>query len=207
MGEVAGRDRPPLDLYLRDAWPTTTTLRGMAKESGWSIARLSTRARELGLTPRATRVSSREERELVALYEQGLSISAIASGSGRYSATVRACLVRSGIRIRSSEEVTRKWQINHQAFAAPLTAEAWYWLGFLATDGCVIGCQVQLNLQSSSTPVLERCSDFLGCPNKPLQAGGAGGAKGLRVNSAKLVRGPGETRSGPPEDVVTTGQR
>jgi hypothetical protein len=181
-------ERPPLDLYLRSVWLTPITLRDMAAESGWSIARLSTRARELGLPARATRVSAAEESEFVALYEQGLSVRAIASRSARYSATVRASLVRSGVTIRSSEEVTRKWPINHRAFSSPLNPEAWYWLGFLATDGCVIGCQVQLNLRSSSVPTLERFRDFLGCPDKPLQAGGAGGAKGLRVYSARLAR-------------------
>lgn len=89
----------------------------------------------LGKWKRLTEV---ESAEIAQRYSEGETMEALmreyACGTGQLYKALRVNRVVP----RSRRETRTRYSKNERAFDAPLTAEALYWLGFLATDGCVV---------------------------------------------------------------------
>ena len=142
----------------------------------------------LGLEPRSPRVSGGEKEAWRVAYENGSTVAQIARESGRYAATISKALTEAGIRIVAGAERVRRWPVRHDAFSPPLTAEAWYWIGFLAADGYVRRSQVCLGLKPSSAPTLRRFMEFVGSAERPLRITAAGNQLAAEVSSAQIAR-------------------
>jgi hypothetical protein len=89
--------------------------------------------------------------------------------------------------IVNRHERSRRWPVNHSAFATPLNVEAWYWLGFLAADGNVAGTRVSFGLAPGSESALRRFTEFMGCPERPLRLSANGRQLIAEVHSRPVV--------------------
>ena len=181
-------DESERDEILVAGWDAGLPLRELASRTGRSISWASRRARRLGLKQRDPSLSASEREFVVAAYRDGRTISGIAGELARSREATRKVLVEAGMRIASGAERARKWPVDHFAFAAPLSPEAWYWLGFLAADGNVSGTRLSLGLSPRSEDVLHRFQAFLGCPEKPIRLAARGRQLIADVHSTQLVR-------------------
>src|SRR5918999_1722778 len=171
------------DHLIIERWSRGITVRALAMATGRSACWVSTRARRLGLPARREPFSDSEATAAIAAYQAGDSLTAVAKQLGRSVEAVRAALVRAGVTIQGAAERSRRWPVSHSAFSSPLSSEAWYWLGFLAADGCVSGTRVSLGLAPHSEGALRRFARFMGCPGKPLRTAARGRQLVLEVHS------------------------
>jgi hypothetical protein len=181
--DPAGRDE-----LLIAGWEAGLTIRVLASRTDRSTSWVSRRARALGLELRSRPLSRPEVDAAINAYRDGWPVTEIAAYLGRSKEATRNALVGAGLRIASGAERARRWPVDHHAFGAPLTCEAWYWLGFLAADGNVRGTRLTLGLAPSSEAVLHRFQAFLGCPEKPLRLGARGRQLIADVHSPQIVR-------------------
>jgi hypothetical protein len=133
---------------------------------------------------RSRKVRAADRDEFRALYLTGLTIAEVASRTGFHRDTVRRALVASGVTLQNR---SRKWPARHDAFAKPLSAEAWYWLGMLAADGCVQGPQISLVQHASRAAMLRRFLTFVGSPDRPLRVTNAGNGFVADVSSRSMA--------------------
>jgi hypothetical protein len=181
-------DATERDEILIAGWDAGLTLGPLASRTGCSISWVSRRARKLGLKSRSRSFSAGEVEFALTAYRNGRTIAGIAADLGRSHEATRRVLVKAGMRIASGAERARRWPVDHFAFAAPLSAEAWYWIGFLAADGNVHGTRLSLGLSPSSENALRRFQTFLACPEKPIRLAARGRQLVADVHSPQLVR-------------------
>jgi lambda repressor-like predicted transcriptional regulator len=151
---------------LRKLWAEGVTLKEIGAEFGLSAASICRHAQRLGLDGRSRNVRAADRDEFRALYVAGLTIADVASRTGFHRDTVRRALVASGVTLQNR---SRRWPVRHEAFAEPRSAEASYWLGMLAADGCVQGPKISLVQHASRVAMLRRFLTFVGSPDRPLR--------------------------------------
>jgi hypothetical protein len=170
-------------------WRNGVTVRELSGAIGLAPSAICRHAQRLGLPRRSRQVLDSDRDAFCALYATGLTISGIAARTGFHRDTVRRALVSRGVAI---EDRTRKWPVRHDAFADPVTAEGWYWIGMLAADGCVQGPSISLVQKTSRAAMLKRFLDFVGSPGRPFRSinGGAGSVADVssRAIAADLAR-------------------
>lgn len=175
------------DRIVLEAWESGIPVRELARLTGRSAGWVSRRAHRLGLRARRPAFSDREAAAAVAAYQAGDSLTEVAAQLDRSVGAVRAALVQAGVAISGAAERSRRWPVNHGAFSSPLNSEAWYWLGFLAADGNVMGTRVSLGLSPSSESALRRFRRFMGCPEKPLRTTANGRQLVLELHSPAVT--------------------
>lgn len=113
--------------------------------------------------------------QMAEAYQTGESTPKIAERFGADVSTVCHVLQQRGIVARPIEDRGRVHALNQDAFAAPLSDEAAYWVGFLMADGCVMQragskapAVLTLSLQRSDSAHVEKFRAFLGSSH-PLQ--------------------------------------
>ena len=89
-----------------------------------------------------------------------------------------------GVRLHNR---SRKWPVHDDAFAQPLSDEAWYWIGMLAADGCVRGPQISLVQHASRAPMLRRFLTFVGGPERRLRSINRGAGLVADVSSRRMA--------------------
>jgi hypothetical protein len=175
------------DFGIECAWLEGVPLDEICRRFDLSKSRVSTIAKNRGLPQRQPRPTTSDRDQFVALYRKGLTITAIAACTGWHRDTVARTLRGAEIQIRSAAELARRWPVHHDAFAPPVSAEAWYWIGLLAADGYVRGASITLGLKNSSEPVLHRFLAFVGSPSRPLIPNSHNPAQIARASSPHLV--------------------
>jgi hypothetical protein len=113
------------DRIVTEMWSSGVSVRQIGAMVGRDPGWVSVRAAKLGLPPRSPRVSTDEKTEWCAAYGNGATISDLSRRSGRYSTTIRKVLVEAGIDIIDAPTRARKWPVRNEAFAPPLSSEAW----------------------------------------------------------------------------------
>jgi hypothetical protein len=87
---------------------------------------------------RARKTLSSAEREMILdRYIGGESAKAIASEFGTVGLVVTGIVRRAGLIPRGPREASTKHTVNHAAFDPPLDDVKLYWMGMMATDGCI----------------------------------------------------------------------
>jgi hypothetical protein len=169
---------------LRVLWAEGVTLKEIGAELGLTAASICRHAQQLGLDGRGRKVRAADRDEFRALYLTGLTLAEVASRTGFHRDTVRRALVTSGVTLQNR---SRKWPVRHDAFAEPLSAKAWYWLGMLAADGCVQGPHISLVQHASRVAMLRRFLTFVGSPDRPLRVTNAGSGFVADVSSRRMA--------------------
>jgi hypothetical protein len=113
-----------------------------------------------------------------------LTIGQVASRTGFYRDTIRRALHTDGVAI---EQRSRRWPVRHDAFAEPLSAEAWNWMGMLAADGCVRGPSICLVQHVSRAAMLRRFLAFVGSPDRPFRLNKDGKIASADVSSPRMA--------------------
>jgi hypothetical protein len=153
-------------------------------ELGLSGASICRHAQRLGLPRRSRKVRAADRDEFRALYLTGLTLAQVASRTGFHRDTVRKTLLVSDVTLQNR---SRKWPVRHDAFANPLSAEAWYWLGMLAADGCVRGPQISLVQHASRAAMLRRFLSFVGSPGRPFREINGGDGFVADISSGRMA--------------------
>ena len=97
------------------------------------------------------------EDEIVKRYQSGENTKSIAMDLGTYNTTIRRILIRNGIAPRSNSEAQRI--VKENPF---LNIERDYWLGLLASDGCLTNNAIVLELQEQDEYILREYIKFIG---------------------------------------------
>ena len=109
----------------------------------------------------------------------------LARESGWHRDTIRRALRGSDVRMRGHQQ-GRKWHVDHDAFSEPLSGEAWYWIGMLAADGCVLGPTIELT--QTDKALLQRFLVFLNVADAPIRSHVVHqNVRSVRVRSARLA--------------------
>jgi hypothetical protein len=172
------------EAVLRELWSDGVTVRRIGAELGLSGASICRHAQRLGLERRSRPLQAADRDEFRTLYGTGLTITEVASRTGFHRDTVRRALVSSGVTLHDR---TRRWPVRHDAFAEPLSPEAWYWIGMLAADGCVQGPHVSLVQHASRAAMLERFLMFVGSPGRPFRVINGGNGLIADVSSPRMT--------------------
>jgi hypothetical protein len=175
------------DQVICQGWTSGKLLREIAAATELTVPSVSRRAKQIGLPPRAVRVSIEERDRFIRSYVEGASLRAIAARSGRDVGTVRTALRAAGVSLRGAAQ-TRTWPVHHGAFRPPLSPEALYWLGFLAADGSVRGSRIDLVQRNGCEDVLRRFLIFIGSGSRPLILSANRRAKHAVVSSPSIAR-------------------
>lgn len=169
---------------LRGLWTEGATGKYIGAVLGLSEASISRHAQRLGLGMRSRRASTADRDEFRRLYLTGLTLAEVASRTGFHRDTVRNALLASGVTLQNR---SRRWPVRHDAFGEPLSAEAWYWVGMLAADGCVRGPQISLVQHASRAAMLRRFLTFVGSPDRPFRVMNRGDGLVADVSSTQMA--------------------
>jgi hypothetical protein len=169
---------------LRALWAEGVTLKKIGAELGTSAASICRHAQRLGLGGRSRTVRADDRDEFRRLYQTGLTLAEVGSRTGFHRGTVRNALLSSGVTLQNR---SRKWPVRHEAFAEPLSAEAWYWVGMLAADGCVRGPLISLVQHASRAGMLQRFLSFAGSPDRPFRVMHQGNGLVADVSSPQMA--------------------
>lgn len=103
-----------------------------------------------------------KEREIVRLYtEERKNTVEIANIYNTYNTSIRRVLLRNNIKLRTTGEVLRSVELSDLS-SKEGTADFDYFLGLLATDGCVTGNAVVLDFSEANKELLNYWNEFLG---------------------------------------------
>lgn len=106
--------------------------------------------------------------EILSKYQSGVSICVLSQNTGHCMETIKHILLSNGITLRSRMEIITKYHPNHSAFNTINTEEAAYWLGFIASDGCIMGNQIHIALSADDTTHLEKFARWFS-PGYPIR--------------------------------------
>lgn len=90
-----------------------------------------------------------DEKYIVEEYLKGRTQKDIAVELGTFNTSIRRILLRNGIKPRNSREAQKRF-VNHN-----FLKDSHYWLGLLASDGCITGHSIVLQLQERDKYILE----------------------------------------------------
>lgn len=100
-----------------------------------------------------------DEQFIIQEYETGKTTKDIAISLGTYNTTIRRILKRNNVKLRTNSEIQNIVKTN--PFLKP---GANYWLGWLASDGCLTNGAIVLELQERDNSILEEYIKFIGYP-------------------------------------------
>lgn len=100
-----------------------------------------------------------DEQFIIQEYEAGRTTKDIAISLGTYNTTIRRILKRNNINLRTNSEIQGIVKTNPF-----LKSGANYWLGWLASDGCLTKGAIILELQERDSPILEEYIKFIEYP-------------------------------------------
>jgi hypothetical protein len=102
------------------------------------------------------------KQQVKSLYEQNKTLTEISEIVGIPYKRVQRYVLASGVKVKSSLEMTRsRSSINRKAFAE-LDEETAYWLGWIITDGCLSDRNiVSLYLKSTDVALLEQYKQYI----------------------------------------------
>jgi intein/homing endonuclease len=129
-----------------------------------------------------------QEQLIIKLHAEGLSPTKIGKKLGTYNTTIRRILLRNNITLKNSAEALSIMKSN--SFADLSNPDTFYWLGLLATDGCVTKINtVILDLKAEDKHILESYVKYLNSPVKIVTTTHYTGIKSFRVGfSDKNIR-------------------
>jgi hypothetical protein len=96
---------------------------------------------------------------IVTQYQKGISQKDIANELNTYNTTIRRILAREGIPVRGNDIVQAFVKKNH--FQNIDNPETQYWLGWLATDGCLTNNSIVLEVSEKDCYILEYYKKYL----------------------------------------------
>lgn len=106
--------------------------------------------------------SEEKEQEIIRLYtEENKNTNEIAKLYNTYNTSIRRVLQRYNIEIRSYGEAQRKVELE-DIKSKEGTRDFDYFLGLLATDGCITGNRVVLDFSEENKELLDYWNEFLG---------------------------------------------
>ena len=106
--------------------------------------------------------SKEKEQEIIRLYtEENKSTVEIANIFGTYNTSIRRVLERNNVRIRSYSEARRFVELEDIS-SKEGTNDFDYFLGLLATDGCVTNNKIILDFSEENKELLDYWNEFLG---------------------------------------------
>lgn len=106
--------------------------------------------------------SKEKEQEIIRLYtEENKSTLEIANIFGTYNTSIRRVLERNNVRIRSYSEAQRFVELEDIS-SKEGTNDFDYFLGLLATDGCVTDNKIILDFSEENKELLDYWNEFLG---------------------------------------------
>lgn len=109
----------------------------------------------------SNKFSEEKELEIVEAYLEGMNTNEIAKEQGTYNTSIRRVLLRRGITLRTNSEAHRV--VSLQDFTSREGSEDFdYFLGLLATDGCITGNRVVLDFSEENKELLHYWNEFLG---------------------------------------------
>lgn len=110
----------------------------------------------------SNKFSEDKEKEIVRLYvEENKNTNEIAKIFGTYNTSIRRVLLRNNIEIRSYGVAQRKVQLE-DIKSKEGTKDFDYFLGLLATDGCVTNNAIVLDFSEENKELLDYWNEFLG---------------------------------------------
>lgn len=121
---------------------------------------IPTRSKAEHKTP--NKFSEDKEQEIIRLYtEEGKNTNEIAKIYGTYNTSIRRVLERNNVEIRSYGVAQRKVELN-DIKSKEGTRDFDYFLGLLATDGCITDNRVVLDFSEQNKELLNYWNEFLG---------------------------------------------
>ena len=106
--------------------------------------------------------SEDKEKEIIRLYtEEGKNTVEIANIFNTYNTSIRRVLKRNNIKIRSNSEAHRVVELEDIS-SKESTRDFDYFIGLLATDGCVTGNKIVLEFGEKNKELLDYWNEFLG---------------------------------------------
>lgn len=107
------------------------------------------------------RFSIEKEAEIIKLYTEGRHTNEIAKMYNTFNTSIRRVLLRNNIVIRSYGVAQRR--VNLEDISSKEgTPDFDYFLGLLATDGCITGDRIVLDFSEENKELLEYWNEFLG---------------------------------------------
>ena len=107
--------------------------------------------------------NKQKEQQIIEMYNKGISQKDIATYFNTFNTSIRRVLLRYNIKIRSNSELFRI--VNRDIFSNLDCTETNYWLGMLATDGCVTKkASIVLDLHKNDKYLLEQFIEFTKAP-------------------------------------------
>lgn len=104
--------------------------------------------------------SEEKVKNIISMYNQGKTQKEIAKYYGTFNTSIRRVLKREGIAIRSNTDIQS--YVSSDIFDDLKSDVVNYWLGWLATDGCVYQSRITLQVQEKDLEVIENFKKFLG---------------------------------------------
>lgn len=106
--------------------------------------------------------SEEQEKEIIKLYvEENRNTNEIAKIFGTYNTTIRRILLRNNVEIRSYGVARRKVSLE-DIKSKEGTPDFDYFIGLLATDGCITGNKIILDFSEANKELLDYWNEFLG---------------------------------------------
>lgn len=132
-----------------------STVGRYVKKAGYSL-----RKKKAVTSPK--KYSRDKELEIIRLYtEENKNTNEIAKIYGTYNTTIRRILLRNNIEIRTYGVAQRKVKLE-DIKSKEHTRDFDYFLGVLATDGCVTGDRIVLDFSEENKELLSYWNEFLG---------------------------------------------
>ena len=129
--------------------------------------------------------SLEKEQEIIKLYQEGKTQKEIGKLFNTYNTSIRRVLLRYGVETRSTSEVIGI--VKKDIFNNLNCLETNYWLGLLATDGCITKqCSVVLDLHKNDKYLLEQFIIFTKYPLKLYKTVHYTGVESYRVSFSNL---------------------
>lgn len=133
----------------------TNTVGRYVKKAGYEL-----RSKSDHSSPK--KYSKEKEKEIIRLYtEENKNTNEIAKVFNTYNTTIRRILLRNGIELRSYGVAQQKVSLQ-DITSKEGTQDFDYFLGLLATDGCVTGNRIVLDFSEANKELLNYWNEFLG---------------------------------------------
>ena len=106
------------------------------------------------------KLSNDQKNYIIKEYIKGKSQKDLAIEFNTYNTSIRRILIKNGISIRGNNVIQS--YVKHNYFKNLKDPNTQYWLGWLATDGCLTNGNIVLEVKEEDSYILEYFKDFLG---------------------------------------------
>ena len=135
----------------------------VARHFGVTSIVVSRALRECGVERRIVRTEDAAKAEAVRLYIGGLSLGQTAKKLSISKRSVQLCVREAGVETRDPILASRKYTLNDNYFQEITDEERAWWLGWMASDGCLKGnSTIQLSLAWTDRGHVEKFRTALG---------------------------------------------